>query len=120
MGRYYYGDIEGKFWFAVQPSDAADRFGGMYALRYSFGPKCLEAIEEEIKKILDTLGVHKERMDEYFNRGIGYEDSELAEYLGVSAEEVSKLLREYADLGLGIKIRDCIKEYGSCEFDAEV
>lgn len=20
MGRYYYGDIEGKFWFAVQPS----------------------------------------------------------------------------------------------------
>lgn len=22
MGRYYSGDIEGKFWFAVQPSDA--------------------------------------------------------------------------------------------------
>ncbi len=27
MGRYYSGDIEGKFWFAVQSSYAADRFG---------------------------------------------------------------------------------------------
>ena len=28
MGRYYNGDIEGKFWFAVQSSDASERFGG--------------------------------------------------------------------------------------------
>jgi len=27
MGRYYNGDIEGKFWFAVQSSDDADFFG---------------------------------------------------------------------------------------------
>ena len=27
MGRYYSGDIEGKFWFAVQDSDDADHFG---------------------------------------------------------------------------------------------
>ena len=27
MGRYYSGDIEGKFWFAVQSSDDADNFG---------------------------------------------------------------------------------------------
>ena len=27
MGRYYTGDIEGKFCFAVQSSYAADRFG---------------------------------------------------------------------------------------------
>ena len=26
MGRYYNGDIEGKFWFAVQSSDDADFF----------------------------------------------------------------------------------------------
>ena len=26
MGRYYSGDIEGKFWFAVQSSDDADFF----------------------------------------------------------------------------------------------
>ena len=28
MGRYYSGDIEGKFWFGVQSSTAARRFGG--------------------------------------------------------------------------------------------
>jgi sugar phosphate isomerase/epimerase len=27
MGRYYTGDIDGKFWFAVQSSDDADFFG---------------------------------------------------------------------------------------------
>ena len=27
MGRYYNGDIEGKFWFGVQSSDDADFFG---------------------------------------------------------------------------------------------
>jgi hypothetical protein len=27
MGRYYNGDIEGKFWVAVQSSDDADFFG---------------------------------------------------------------------------------------------
>ena len=27
MGRYYDGDIEGKFWFAVQSSNAPERFG---------------------------------------------------------------------------------------------
>ena len=27
MGRYYRGDINGKFWFAIQDSDDADFFG---------------------------------------------------------------------------------------------
>lgn len=26
MGRYYNGDIDGKFMFAVQPSNAGERF----------------------------------------------------------------------------------------------
>ena len=28
MGRFYSGDIEGKFWFGLQPSDAPSIFGG--------------------------------------------------------------------------------------------
>jgi hypothetical protein len=34
---------------------------------------------------------------------------------GITKQELS----EYADLCLGIKIRDCIKENGSCSFEAE-
>jgi hypothetical protein len=35
---------------------------------------------------------------------------------GISEHELS----EYADLGLGKQIRDCIKEQGYCEFTAEL
>ena len=53
MGRYYYGDIEGKFWFAVQSSDAADRFGVIgeepHYLEYDFTEDDLEEVEEELE-----------------------------------------------------------------------
>ena len=29
MGRYYSGDIEGKFWFGIQPSNDAEQFGAV-------------------------------------------------------------------------------------------
>ena len=35
---------------------------------------------------------------------------------GISTKE----LEDYADLGLGIQIRDCIIEKGECTFDAEL
>ena len=28
MGRYYNGDVEGKWWFGVQSSDTPQKFGG--------------------------------------------------------------------------------------------
>ena len=55
MGRYYFGDIEGKFAFAIQSSDAADRFGvsgEQNTLSYYFGSDNLDTIEEELKNIL--------------------------------------------------------------------
>ena len=60
MGRYYTGDIEGKFWFGIQSSNAADRFGVMgyepdYIV-YNFQEEDLEGVEQEIKNIEETLG----------------------------------------------------------------
>ena len=50
MGRYYSGDIEGKFAFAIQNSDAADRFGVIGQtpnfLQYYFTTDDLESIKE--------------------------------------------------------------------------
>ena len=55
MGRYYSGDIEGKFWFAVQSSNAADRFGSIgYEpdyLEYYFNEDNLPDVQKELKKI---------------------------------------------------------------------
>ena len=59
MGRYYSGDIEGKFWFAVQSSSDADFFGcegqSTY-LNYYFDEDNLPDIEEGIARCEDALG----------------------------------------------------------------
>ncbi len=118
MGRYYSGDIEGKFWFALQSSDCADRFGvtGVQpeVLNYYFDESDLESVEEEIKNIEESLGDKLQLIDKFFEERNGYNDKMLEE-AGITTEE----LREYADLGLGKQIRDCIKENGYCSFEAE-
>ena len=119
MGRYYSGDIDGKFWFALQSSDAADRFGveGVQPdeLQYFFYEENLVEIEEEILNIENSLGEKKQIIDKFFEENNGYTDQNLIE-LGVTKDELS----DYADLGLGIKIRDCIKKNGECSFTAEL
>lgn len=129
MGRYYYGDIEGKFWFAVQPSDAADRFGvcGQTPnyLEYYFDKESLSNVEKELKNIEKDLGDYKQKLDDYFTNGPGYNPQELSEALGLPNTtkgdvELRYILGLYADYELGVKIRDCIKENGECSFDAEL
>lgn len=124
MGRYISGDIETKLWFAVQPSDAADRFGVTgkqpETLEYWFREENLESVEAEINSIIESLGKYKDLLDKFFNENNSYNTQILSDYLQVDEKETKKLLREYADLELGIKIRDCIKENGECSFSAEM
>lgn len=119
MGRYYSGDIEGKFWFAVQSSTAADRFGVIHSepnyVNYNFEEEDLEGVEQEIADIEESLGDKKKILDDFFASVQSYNDEQITA-LGVSKSD----LEDYADLGLGIKIRDCIKENGCCSFDAEL
>ena len=124
MGRYYSGDIEGKFWFAVQSSDAADRFGVIGQepryLRYWFETDDLPNIEKELKQIETNLGHYLKKIEDFFDSVDYYSDEELAEAIGVKVEDARYYLREYADYQLGKKIRDHVVEYGECEFDAEI
>ena len=123
MGRYYSGDIEGKFWFAVQNSDAADRFGvtGVQPqeLYYYFDRGNLDDVEEELKVIKNQLGKHRTKMKEFFKTRGSYSDEDLANYLGIPRHKVENLLKDYADYELGMKIRKSILENGQCEFTAE-
>ncbi len=69
MGRYYNGDIEGKFWFAVQSSNDADFFGvkGYSAyLNYHFNKDDMTTIDKGIKTCIDTLGSWNEKLDKFF------------------------------------------------------
>jgi molybdate-binding protein len=84
-------------------------------VNYYFEEEDLEGVEAEIANIEESLGDKKQKLDDFFASVNGYNDKDI-EALGVTKQE----LQDYADLGLGIKIRDCIKENGSCEFEAEL
>ena len=124
MGRYYYGDIEGKFWFAVQSSDAADRFG-VYGnqpnyLEYDFTEDNLEEVEEELEAIKRNLGENLDKLENFFKDGSSGDDEKLAIILNCEPEEVRGIISDYADYELGIEIRDSIKKIGYCHFTAEL
>ena len=123
MGRYTSGDLEHKFWFSVQKSNAADRFGvtGVQPeeLYYYFDRGNLDDVEEELKVIKKQLGKYRTKMNEFFKSNGSYTDEKLAQYLGVSEAKVQTLLSDYADYELGMKIRKSIVETGQCEFTAE-
>lgn len=124
MGRYYTGDIEGKFWFAIQSSDAADRFGVTgcepSSIEYWFSEEDLGAVEAELATIKDTIGdENMKAIDYFFDTTNSYNDT-IMEENGLSVELWNTHSSDYADYRLGIKIRDCIKESGQCSFNAEL
>ena len=123
MGRYYTGDIEGKFWFAIQPSDAADRFGVTGRepnyLNYYFDKDDLKEVQEELKDIENKMGKRLKMLENYFAKKTTYTHENLHIYLNAEKEETKNYLREYADYLLGKKIEACIIKQGSCDFDAE-
>jgi len=134
MGRYYNGDIDGKFWFGIQSSTAADRFGVSYSepnyVQYNFWEDDLEEVEQELDKIKETLGEWLSKFDKFFEENETFNEEKLKtagfptimEKSTFGDYEVARcpLLKDYADYGLGIKIRDCIIEHKSCSFEAEL
>jgi len=133
MGRYYSGDIEGKFWFGVQASDDADFFGGQQAepssIQYAFSEDDLPNIRQGIADCLVALGDNKEKLDFFFGEGGGYTQEKLSQHLGLPFNSgdpesrdnpVTNLLEWYARLELGEKILRCVEKKGSCDFEAEV
>ena len=117
MGRYISGDIERKLWFAVQASDAADRFGveGQHPnyLEYYFDEDDLPEVTKEIKSIEKSIDVKK--MDKFFHNVDYYNQDDLDK-----REITHRDLSEYADLCLGRDIQKCIVDTGQCSFTAEL
>ena len=131
MGRYYQGDIEGKFWFGVQSSDDANNFGGseielqddggeVMELEYFFNKEDLESINEGIQTCITDLGEFKVKLDEFFADSTGYNPDELAKHLGITKEKYSTIMYSYARLQLGNQIKKCVEDNGECRFTAEL
>ena len=123
MGRYYNGDIEGKFWFAVQSSDDASFFGGnAYEpnyINYEFDEDDIESLELGLQKCKDAMGDKKEELDKFFDDNNGYNDEMLVDAGICTLAEAKNLLQWYARFYLGEKIYNCVKEKSYCNFEAE-
>lgn len=143
MGRYYSGDIEGKFWFGVQDSDDANHFGGeeievvddetdeAYALAYSFTKEDLDDINEGIQECIDALGDKLPKLEEYFGEGgkgyLSYNPAQMCKDFGLpegdgymGGNEYKEMMEQYARLEFGKKIKECVERTGSCNFDCEL
>jgi hypothetical protein len=139
MGRYYSGDIEGKFWFAVQNSGDATHFGGVHdyidgegevvdddaideavEMYFHFDQTHMEDIQKGIATCLEHLGEYQEVLDNFFEKHTSYNDESLAKELGISVAKTRELLTNYARLILGLKIENCVGENGECNFEAEL
>lgn len=129
MGRYYHGDIEGKFMFGVQSSTDADFFGvegEATHLSYGFNAEDLPKVEEGIKECEGVLGEYLEHIDKFFKENDSFSSERLSKYLtellgkNVTEENTRFNLEWYARLELGREIRDCVKENDYCGFEAEL
>ena len=68
MGRYYHGDIEGKFWFGVQSSDDADFFGVQGEPRfyhYYFSVEDKKNVHDGLVQCDSALGEYRELLDKF-------------------------------------------------------
>jgi hypothetical protein len=128
MGRYYNGDIEGKFWFGVQSSSDADFFGKEGEpthINYYYSEEDLTSIEKGLKTCKETLGKHFKDIEKFFSdldkkKEIGYNNEMIEKSLKVSSKRVAFILEWYARWKLGEQIRKCVKEHQECNFEAEL
>ena len=124
MGRYITGDIERKLWFAVQSSNAADRFGSTavepYYLEYYFDEESnLEKVQEELQNIENIIGIENiKKLDEFFDKVNGYNDDIMMKHNILEIWNQNK--SDYADYKLGKDIEECLIRKGYCNFQAEL
>ena len=128
MGRYYNGDIEGKFWFAVQSSGAPARFGAkeFEPSHINYYLDDLDEVQRELNNIHKNMQGNIERLDDFFAQTNGYNTEMIIKWYKkeyketINEEEVKDMLVEYADYELGKQIAECIKEKGECNINAEI
>ena len=124
MGRYYDGDISGKFWFGVQSSTDAEFFGVQghtTHLSYFFQEDDKDNIKEGISNCERYLKDYKKKLDDFFDGRETYNNKMLMPILGVATEkDVRRILEWYARLELGQEILNCVEKNGHCSFEAEL
>ena len=116
MGRYYSGDIEGKWWFGVQPSDVPIRFGGSES-HISYEISNDNEFEETMEYLENELAGKIEVFKEFFEQNNGYNTESLMEFFkkkfpSYTESDLTKDLSDYADLEFGNKCKKYFEDSG--------
>jgi len=122
MGRWVYGDIDHKFWFATQPSSDIQDFGGRQPeTSWSWDKTDLPECEEEIKRVnkecKEKTGISARNwLSKISAKGwvLSTNDPKAEKELW------DKAMPYAAKFQLGIKIRRAIKEYEFAECTYEI
>lgn len=142
MGRYYTGDIEGKFWFAIQDSNDAINFGGTHDYVDGDGEVCDEEeacdiyshfdlthlgdIEDELASCSRQLGELESIIQSLVasESGFSHSDKFIETHFGhlgyTTLSSFRPKLVAFARLSLGQKILACVKTQGECNFASEL
>lgn len=130
MGRYYNGDIEGKFWFGVQDSTDPEFFGmeeqPKYSIDYFIDEERIEVIKEGLQECIEKLRRDHAKLNKFFNQTNGYNDDMIIDWYKkqygqeIGKHDVAIKLEWLARYGLGKKIYRKVKELGYCGLEAEL
>jgi len=141
MGRHYDGDIEGKFWFAVQSSDDGEYFGAIDITEENTDSDYHEGFVDyviyfsDIDKVKAGIDLCKRQLrgnyvilNEFFSSSSGYNDEMIIEHYkktrGIHINEgfLREQLTIFARLDFGTQILLYFNENPGedCHFTAEM
>ena len=126
MERYYDGDVEGKWWFGVQSSDAPERFGG-YETHIDYTICNDDTFKSGIKLIKEDLGDKLEWLQQFFDENNGYNDAMLMEFMikknpRYDKSELSQDLENFADYDFAMQVKEYFDDTGNeyCHVNSEL
>jgi len=134
MGRYYYGNITGKFWFATQDSNDAVNFGGMdggdimcYAgcgchLKCGSGhfcEDCYDDYDQHINSAIEDGHIEEEDKDkpDILIQECGFFEMS---FDGDQLEEVQRHIAEYEKIVLPLVVSFKMDEADGYSYDLEL
>ena len=125
MGREYKGDIEGKMWVTVQPSNDADNFGvigePLGDLHYFFAEDNEDDINKELAKCRESIGKDNLEIMDRYHKKHRTESHQAVDDLKskIGDTEYYEIKVYYARIKLGEQILACIRDNDTCSFSVE-
>ena len=126
MGRFYNGDVSGKWWFAVQSSDTPEKFGG-YETHIDYTICNDDTFKSGIKLIKEDLGDKLEWLQQFFDENNGYNDAMLMEFMikknpRYDKSELSQDLENFADYEFAMQVKEYFDDTGNeyCHVNSEL